>query len=119
MLVREPRSTDATTICFAAWSRTTTAPATTPASRHARTAVPTARSAVDEIGHQLPDDQQDDRRDHRAQVDGGRAEPRHRQDAAKEVEVRVDDVADEGEEDVEHAVVGHPRHPTHQHPDED
>src|SRR5437764_12045862 len=120
MLVREPRSTDATTICLVAWSSTTTAPATTPASRHARTAAPTGVSAVvDEIGDELPDDQQHDRPDHRAQVDCRRADPGHGQETAKEVEVGIHDVAHERQEDVQHPVVGDPREPAHQHPDED
>src|SRR5436190_24305890 len=110
MLVREPRSTFATTICFVTWSTTMTAIATRSASRHARPAGPTRRSAAgDEVGDDASDKDQHDRAHHRAEVDRGRPKACHRQDPPKQVEVRVHDVAHERQDDVEWPAVGDAR----------
>src|SRR5688500_16891309 len=100
-----PRSTELTTSSLRAWSATTTRAALAPASRQARAEAPTPRSARDRRGDDVADDDEHDRPDHRAEVDRGRPDLGHRQDAAPEVEIRVRHVAHEREDAVEPHVV--------------
>src|SRR5205807_1516413 len=83
--------TEPSLIGLPAWSTPTTAPATAPASRHARIAgLMPGSGACDRVRDELAHDDQQEGPEHRAEVDRGGTEPGERKEAAEEVEIRVD-----------------------------
>src|SRR3954471_8037921 len=108
-------SSEFSTQAFVSWSIATTTPMVASASAAPRVRVISAGDdARDDPGHE----QQNDRADHRAQVDRARSQLHHRQEAAPEVQVRVGDLGDPVHYDMERTRVRHAE-PAHQDADED
>src|SRR5829696_1733676 len=76
-------------------------------------------STVNQRYDHAPDDEEDDDRDHRTDVDCHAASAERRDHPSEEVQIRVDHLMDEVDGRPQPRVVGHPRDPGEQHPDED